>query len=293
VNVRCLLAAVIALAVGVTALTPSAPAADQKAKRLLLVTDSGGFIHDSVGVAEDVLKDIGPKNGFTVTAWRFTREPDEKVLSKYSEEFRKRTGMTVGKENCGRVNKDTLKNFDVVLFFTTGKPLTKDELADLEGWVKAGGAFAGTHCATDTLYDTTYGALVGGYFDGHPWHQKIKVVVEDPKHAAAAGFKTGDEITDEIYQFRAVPYSRERLHVILSVDNASIDTSKGKRKDNDYAISWCQDYGKGKSFYTSLGHRREVWKDPRFQQHLMGGLKWAVGLAPGDATPSGKKTTTP
>jgi type 1 glutamine amidotransferase len=280
------LAAVAALA------SPSGvPAADpaSKNKRLLLVTDSGGFIHDSVGLAEDILKEIGPKNGFDVTCWRFTREPDPKVLAKYSEEFRKRTGKTVEPENCGRVNKDTLKNFDVVLFFTTGNPLTKQELADLEEWVKAGGAFTGTHCATDTLYGTTYGALVGGYFDGHPWHQKIKVKVEDAHHPAAAGFTSGAEITDEIYQFKDNPYSREKLHIILSVDNSSIDVGKGKRKDMDYAISWCQNYGKGKSFYTSLGHRKEVWKDERFQKHLLGGLKWAVGEAKGDATPSGKK----
>jgi len=292
-KVRSLFAAAVLAAgfaaVGTTA--APAPAADQKTKRLLLVTDSGGFIHDSVGVAEEVLKAIGPKNGFEVTAWRFTREPNPTVLAKYSDEFRKRTGLTVGKENCGRVNKDTLKNFDVVLFFTTGNPLTKTELADLEDWVKAGGAFTGTHCATDTLYNTTYGGLVGGYFDGHPWHQKIKVKVEDPKHAAAAGFKSGDEITDEIYQFKNTPYSREKLHVILSVDNSSIDVSKGKRKDMDYAISWCQQYGKGRSFYTSLGHRKEVWKDPRFQAHLLGGLKWATGQAPGDATPSAGKTS--
>jgi type 1 glutamine amidotransferase len=284
-------AAVVAAGFAAVGTTAPAPAADQKTKRLLLVTDSGGFIHDSVGVAEEVLKAIGPKNGFEVTAWRFTREPNPTVLAKYSEEFRKRTGMTVEKENCGRVNKDTLKNFDVVLFFTTGNPLTKTELAELEEWVKAGGAFTGTHCATDTLYNTTYGGLVGGYFDGHPWHQKIKVKVEDPKHAAAAGFKTGDDITDEIYQFKDTPYSREKLHVILSVDNSSIDVSKGKRKDMDYAISWCQQYGKGRSFYTSLGHRKEVWKDPRFQAHLIGGLKWATGQAPGDATPSAGKTS--
>lgn len=257
-------------------------------KRLLLVTDSGGFIHDSVGVAEQVLKELGPKNGFDVTCWRFTREPDPKVLAKYSDEFRKRTGLTVEKENCGRVNKETLKNFDEVLFFTTGNPLTKDELADLQAWVKEGGAFAGTHCATDTLYNTTYGGLVGGYFDGHPWHQKIKVKVEDVKHPAAAGFTSGDEITDEIYQFRDAPYSRQKLHIILSVDNSSIDVNKGKRKDKDYAISWCQEYGKGKVFYTSLGHRKEVWKDERFQKHIFGGLKWAAGELPGDASPSGK-----
>jgi type 1 glutamine amidotransferase len=283
-----LLALAAVAALGTAAAAPAAEPAT-KAKRLLLVTDSGGFIHDSVGLAEDILKELGPGNGFEVTCWRFTREPDPKVLAKYSEEFRKRTGKTVEPENCGRVNKDTLKNFDIVLFFTTGNPLNKQELADLEEWVKAGGAFTGTHCATDTLYRTTYGDLVGGYFDGHPWHQKIKVKVEDPNHAAAAGFTTGAEITDEIYQFKDNPYSRAKLHIILSVDNSSIDVSKGKRKDKDYAISWCQNYGKGRSFYTSLGHRKEVWKDERFQKHLLGGLKWAAGEAKGDATPSGKK----
>lgn len=266
-------------------------AADIKNKRLLLVTDSGGFVHDSVGLAEEILKDIGPKNGIDVTCYRYTRDPEAAGFKKYADDFRARTGLTVEKENCGRVNKETLKKFDIVLFFTTGNPLTKEELADLQDWVKAGGAFAGTHCATDTLYNTTYGELVGGYFVNHPWHQKIKVKVEDPKHAAAAGFETGSETTDEIYQFRDVPYSRSKLHIIMSVDNTSIDTEKKDvvRKDKDFAIAWCQEYGKGRTFYTSLGHRKEVWKDERFQKHLLGGLKWTVHLAEGSAEPSAKK----
>ncbi len=264
-------------------------------KKLLLVTDSGGFVHDSVGLSEQILKDIGPKNGFDVTCYRYTRDPESKDFAKYAETFRKTTGVAVEKENCGRVNKDTLKNFDCVLFFTTGNPLTNDEVADLVAWVKAGGAVAGVHCGSDTLYpnkdrpnNALYGDLIGAYFDGHPWHQKIKVKVEDADHAAGKGFKTGDEITDEIYQFRAEPYSREKLHVILSVDNSSIDVSKGKRVDKDYAISWCQEAEKGRTFYTSLGHRKEVWKDPRYQEHLVGGLKWAMKEAKGDAVPSVK-----
>ena len=274
-------------------------------KRVLLVTHSGGFIHDSVGVAEEVLKAIGPKHGFEVTCYRFTGDPDAKVkakrnvdgksvevettaLQKYSDDFRARTGLPVGRENCGRINAETLKKFDLVLFFTTGNPVTKDELKDLIDWVHQGGAFAGTHCATDTLYNTPYGELVGAFFDGHPWHQKIRLHVEDPKHPAAKGFKEGDEITDEMYQFKGTPYSRERLHIILSIDNRSIDVSKGKRADKDYAVSWCQQVDKGRSFYTSLGHRKEVWKDPRFQEHLIGGLKWALKQAEGTATPSAK-----
>ena len=279
-------------------------------KRVLLVTHSGGFIHDSVGVAEEVLKEIGPRHGLAVTCYRFTGDPEkpikfrpakgapeieQKWLEKYSDDFRKRTGMTVESANIGRINANTLKQFDLVLFFTTGSqrnqqsPLNETELADLLAWVKAGGAFAGTHCATDTLYDSPYGDLIGGYFAGHPWHQKIRLKVESPNHPAAAGFDNGAEITDEIYQFNPNgPYSREKLHIILSVDNQSIDVSKGKRPDQDYAIAWCHQYGKGKVFYTSLGHRKEVWNDPRFQSHLIGGLKWALGQVPGDATPSAK-----
>jgi len=263
-------------------------------KRLLLVTDSGGFIHDSVGLAEKNLKELGPNYGFDVECFRFTRDPENtKVFDEYAERFRKVTGVTVEKENCGRVNAETLKKFDVVLFFTTGNPLDEHEVKDLVSWVKAGGAVAGTHCGSDTLYpdknrpwQAGYGDLIGAYFDGHPWHQKIKVKVEDPKHAAGMSFKEGDEITDEIYQFRAEPYSRGKLHIILSVDNSSIDVSKGKRQDNDYAISWCQEIEKGRTFYTSLGHRKEVWDDKRFQDHLFGGLKWCVKRAEGSATPS-------
>jgi type 1 glutamine amidotransferase len=280
------------LSISVMAIATAALGAD-KPKRLLLVTHSAGFVHDSVAIAEHVLKEIGPKYGFEVTCYRFTGDPNAKagnatVLEKYSQSFRRATGEMVTMEQCGRVNAETLKNFDAVLFFTTGNPLTRDELKDLEKWVADGGAFAGTHCATDTLYRTTYGALVGAYFAGHPWHQKVKLHLDDPKHPAAAGFKEGDTITDEIYQFADAPYSREKLHIIVSIDNSSIDVNRGRRKDKDYAVSWCQEIGKGKSFYTSLGHRREVWKDPRFQKHLLGGVRWAVGLENGDATPTAK-----
>jgi type 1 glutamine amidotransferase len=289
-----------ALLVG-TATAPAAGDKDKpkKAKRLLLVTHSGGFVHPSVVVAEKVLKEIGPKNGFDVTCYRFTGDPnagDGKVLEKYSDKFRKATGEGVTIEQCGRVNKDTLKNFDLVLFFTTGSkrdkpplpPLTDKELKDLITWVKNGGAFAGTHCATDTLYGTPYGDLVGAFFINHPWTQKIKLKCEDPKHPAAKGLKDGSEIDDEMYQFGTSPYSRDKLHIIFSIDNSSIDVAKGQRSDKDYAVSWCQKIGKGRSFYTSLGHRKRVWKDPRYQEHLLGGLKWAVGLAKGDATPTAK-----
>jgi type 1 glutamine amidotransferase len=310
--VRCSLS--LALVAGLAA---AVGAADAKPKRLLLVTHSGGFMHDSIGVAEQILKEIGPKNGFEVTCWRFTGDPNAKVkikervngqdmekevniLEAYSDRYRRTTGERgkpgepVTKEQCGRINASTLKNFDVVLFFTTGKkgdqfgpPMTDEEEKDLSDWVKAGGAFAGTHCATDTLYTTPYGELIGGLFQTHPAQQKVRLKVEDPKHPAAKSFTDGTEYYDEWYIFRDAPYSRDRLHVILSMYPDSFKPNQA-RKDNDYAICWCREAGKGKVFYTSMGHRRETWRDPRFQESLIGGLKWALGLVPGDATPSSK-----
>ncbi len=275
------------LAAAVLALAPAHTAAP---KRLLLVTHSMGFIHDSVGVAEDVLKEVGPKHGLAVTCWRYTGDPADPKLTKYREEFRKRTGKPVEPENCGRLTADTLKEFDAVHFFTTGDPLTGDELAAFKAWVSAGGAFTGTHCATDTLYgQQDYGDLIGGYFSGHPSGlQTVQVQVDDPKHPAAAPFAGGGEYEDEMYvfglkgrPFKAQPYSRDKVNVILSVAKGSLEPSMAKSKmeprpDGDHAIAWCKDEGKGRVFYTSFGHQKKVWQDDKFQQHLLAGIKWAM-----------------
>ncbi len=287
--------------------------------RVLLVTHAGGYIHQSLLTAEQVLKKIGPKHGLQFTCYRFSGDPDAKTrikrgnsavettaLEDYSARFRARNGEPVTRKHCGRVNKETLQRFDAVVFFTTSTwspdrgshPLTDKELEDLILWVKAGGSFVGVHCASDTLHNTPYGELVGAFFAGHPWVKKVKVRVEDPEHPAGKAFSDGDEILHEVYQFgdkpnypaqvpiKRQPYSRDRLHIIMSVNNRSIDVKKGNREDGDYPISWCQRFGKGRSFYTALGHHKEIWKDPRFQEHLLGGLKWSLRELPGEATSS-------
>ncbi|MFO0938769.1 MAG: ThuA domain-containing protein [Gemmataceae bacterium] len=280
----------------------AARAADPK--RVLLVTHSGGFVHNSVTEAEKVLTEIGPKNGFVVTTYRYTGPTTGPAFEKYKKSFKASTKEDVDLKHCGHVNKETLKNFDCVLFFTTGSgpqtskkdigPLTLEELTDLKDWVKAGGAFCGTHCASDTLYETPYGELIGGYFKTHPpGFQGIVLHVDDPKHPAAVGFTEGMKYLDEIYVFQDSPYSRDKVNVILSVKkgqfeevldgikqkNKNFNPEGVKRKDGDYAISWSKEYGKGKVFYTSLGHRKEVWNDEKFQSHLIAGMKYAMGEA--------------
>lgn len=180
-------------------------------------------------------------------------------------------------QDCGAITADNLARYDAVVFYTTGDlPIPDQGRRALIDYVKGGGGFVGIHSATDTLYDfAPYGEMIGGYFDGHPWHEKVTVNVEAPLHPATAHLGESFTITDEIYQFRN--FSRDGLKVLLSLDNESVDVSKGKRADEDYAVAWAKPFGAGRVFYTSLGHREEVWRDPRFLKHLMGGLTWATG----------------
>ena len=212
-----------------TLLVGNAFAADSP-KRVLLVTHAGGFMHDSLLASERLLKLLGPDHGLQVSCFRFTADPDARIkvkrkqgdqevelettaLEDYSFRFQKAMGEPVTRRDCGRVNAETLKQFDAVLFFTTSTwskergshPLTESELKDLLAWVRHGGGFVATHCGSDTLHNTAYGDLVGATFGGHPWVQKVRLRAEDPQHPAAQGLTDGSEIFDEIYQFGATP----------------------------------------------------------------------------------------
>lgn len=174
-----------------------------------------------------------------------------------------------------------LHEVDAVFFYTTGDlPLSAEGREALQAYVQGGGGFVGAHCATDTFMDWTwYGEMVGGFFDGHPWNANSTVTlrVEDPAHSTCRHLDDRWEITDEIYQFRD-PYSRKKQHVLLSLDPERTDmTVPGqKRTDGDYAVAWTKRQGQGKVFYTSLGHRADVWTDEDFRQHLVEGFLWAA-----------------
>ncbi len=229
-------------------------------KRVLVYTVSAGYEHEvahretpnELSLVERALVDLGRRSG------RF-----EAVPSRDANDF----------------TAEKLAQFDLVFFYTTGElPLSEDGRAALFDFVKQGKAFAGAHCATDTFYKVReYGEMIGGYFDGHPWHEKVSVKVEDAAHPATKHLGAAFDITDEIYQFKA-PYDRTKLHVLLSLDAEKTDLGREgvKRTDRDFAIAWCKEYGKGRVFYTALGHRAEVWADERFMKHIEGGFLWAM-----------------
>lgn len=266
---------VLAVLFAVLAVPSTAPA--REPAKVLYVTTAAGFPHSSRGLSKYVIEDIGKRSGVYDTV--------------YDRDTRKENKADA--DAIKHITPEGLLQFDAVFFYTTGGkdqfPLSEENRNALIEFVRSGKGFVGFHSATDTYADwPPYREMIGGSFAGHPWHEAVKIDVEDPSHPAAAHLGDSWTITDEIYQFK--DYSRDSLHVVLSMSESS-EKGKGNRADKDYPIAWCREFGKGKVFYTSLGHREDVWTDPTFREHALGGIRWALGLAPGDATPGLKKPT--
>jgi type 1 glutamine amidotransferase len=221
-------------------------------RKVLYLTHSAGFKHAVLPVSEQVFKELGERSG----AYEATVTQD-----------------------CSVISKEGLKPFDAVVFYTTGElPISDEQKKAFIDFIKSGKGFVGIHSATDTFYKwPEYGEMIGGYFDQHPWHQEVAIKVEDTKHPATKHLGASFKITDEIYQHKN--FSRANVQVLMSLDVTSVDLNAKNvhRTDKDFAIAWCRKYGKGRVFYTALGHRPEVWQDERFQNHLLGGLRWAWG----------------
>ncbi len=188
--------------------------------------------------------------------------------------------------DCTKWSADYLGRYDAIVSFGSGElPLSEENKKALLEFVRGGKGFVAIHSAAYMCPKSKwpgYAEMLGAVFVNHPWHQKVRVIVEDRKHPATAHLGETFEIHDEIYQFGS--WSRQKTHVLLSLDNSSVDVKnkRVRRKDLDFALAWCHTYGKGRVFYTALGHDRNVWDDPRFRKHVLGGILWALGEADAD-----------
>lgn len=220
-------------------------------RNLLMITHSAGFKHDYLPVAKEVVEKIGSESGmFNVTAT----------------------------DECSLLNSEDLKKFDAILFATTGElPITSEQKMAFINAIKGGKGFIGVHNAADTFYKfPEYGQMLGGYFQAHPWTGEVMVIVEDIEHPATRHLPRKFMVKEEVYTFK--DWSREKTHVLISLDPRSVDLSKGTRPDNDYALCWCHNYGEGRVFYTAFGHFKEIWHEGWFKMHLLNGILWAMKL---------------
>lgn len=219
--------------------TPTTPTSSGPPVRVLMLTATAGFRHDTIATARDVMNTLG----FAVTAT----------------------------EDLGRFTTAGLSDIDVIMFaLTSGElPFTPAQRSALIDAVNGGKGFVGIHSATDTLYEfPDYGRLVGAYFKEHPWTQQARVIPEDPSHPATGLIRDPFTLEEEFYTFRENP--RGRVQVLLRLDPASVNTT------GDYPLAWAQSFGSGRSYYNALGHFPATWRDARFQGQLVAAIRWTA-----------------
>jgi len=288
--------------------TPAAP------RHVLVVTVTSGFRHSSIETAEQIIAKIGEKDGlFTVDYARVTppkglrqptapkaagdvqqdkvaREKYDADLARYNDAMQAYTDQRK-KALAEKMNAAALKNYDAIIFAnTTGDLPLPDNQAFID-WVKAGHGFVGMHSAADTFDQTRsspgyppYVQMLGGEFQTHGSQEVVDCLNVDPQHPATKHFGPSFNIggkKEEIYLMKS--YAQNAVHELLVLDKHPNTKAPGH-----YPISWCREFGAGKVFYTSLGHNEYVWEMPEYQQHILGGIRWAMGLEPGDATPQAK-----
>jgi uncharacterized protein len=261
-------------------------------KKLLFLTHAALYKHSSLAPAEAAVTEYGKAGGFDVT-----------TLEGYKQDS--------AKLDMSFLTPEYLAQFDGLMLMTNGNlPLTDAQKRAIVDYVRNGKALIGVHCASLTLYDDPeFGEVLGGYYRRSiiPTTivgRKMGVLkVEDPSHPATTMMNGSWTVAEEFYQFGTavwdasrpteqisqvgrlhipMAFSRDRVHVLLSLDTEKTDLSDlGPEitKGGDYPQAWSRTFGKGRSFYTSLGHRDDIWStDPIFRAHVTGGIRWALGI---------------
>lgn len=318
---------------------PQSHAADAAAKRVLVVTVTTGFRHSSIPTAERVLQKIAAESkAFMVVG--LVQQPEtvvprkpnaprplaadadenakkrfeadkkryDEAMAKWTPEVEAQAKAAQQKFNdeaaasLARLAPATLDadKIDGVIFANTTGDLP---LPDKEGfikWVENGHSLMAMHSASDTLHGfRPYIELLGGEFETHGGQAAVDLTALDPAHPAAAGLPSPWPIAkEEMYHIKT--YDRSRVHDVFASPVVPMDGKAEQGQPKHFPVSWVRTQGKGRVFYTSLGHREDVWDDDanmpnrlnppevaqRYQKHILGGIRWALGLAEGSSSPS-------
>jgi glucose/arabinose dehydrogenase/cytochrome c551/c552 len=213
--------------------------------KVLVYTKTAGFPHASIPAGSAAITKLGNANGFAVDVTA----------------------------DSSKIAESNLKNYAAVVFLsTTGNLLNPYHQVELERYIQAGGGFVGIHAAADAGYDWKwYGRLVGAYFDNHPRPQQATINVVDKTHPSTTMLPEKWSRQDEWYNYKGI---NPNIKVLLNLDEKSYT---GGRNGDKHPIAWYHDYDGGRSFYTGLAHFDAAFSEDLFLQHLLGGIKYAIG----------------
>lgn len=264
----------------------AAPLCPQPRKRRILAIGDVHrkiYQHDAVSHALATIERLGYESGLFDTYIR----TDVQLVTKHPIQFAENNAVPDANNNS--VNYKTLNDFDAIVFYGIGElELSDQQKADLLSFIHDDGkGFVGVHTAITAFYTwPAYGAMIGGYFDDHPWTVfNAPVIVEDPDFPAMKAFPKAFTARDEIYQVK--DFSRDRVRVLARLEAGKLDLNNPRvhRKDEDFPVAWARKYGKGRVFYSTFGHTLESWDDRRMQTMWLEAIKWAMGLTNADVTP--------
>lgn len=215
---------------------------------VLVFTKTKGWKHTSIPAGKTALQNLGRGNGFAVDTT----------------------------SDASTFNDKELRKYDAVIFLnTTGNVLDAEQQAAFERYIQAGGGFVGIHSAADTEYDWPwYTKLVGGQFASHPLKpgtRKASIEIVDTTHAATKTLPSRWERSDEWYNYQSV-YAG--VKVLAKLDE---NTYEGGTHGSNHPIAWCHEFDGGRAFYTGSGHEPSSFDEPLFLEHLLGGIRYAMG----------------
>jgi type 1 glutamine amidotransferase len=223
-------------------------------RRLLVVTHTEGFRHSSIPVAEATIAELGRRSGlFTTTLCR--------------------TAADVAR----MLTRSALADVDAVVFANTTGSLGVPDLAALLNWVQDGHGFAGMHSASDTYHDApAYLDMLGNEFLTHGDQATVDAIVENTSHPASSPLGPRFRVFDEIYKF--TKSNRGSVTMLLSLDRHPADGLPEAGQQGDLPLAWVKSHGRGRVFYTALGHREDVWQNRLYQEHILGGIRWILQM---------------
>ena len=214
---------------------------DNNSYSVLVITETKGWVHDSIESGLKLIQNIGNKNNFNV----------------------------YHSDNSSVITYKNLKEIKTIIFLnTTEEILTDVEQKVMESFIRSGKGFVGVHAAADTEYNWQwYGKLVGAYYRNHPEVMNGKILTIN--HKITNHLDSEWEIEDEWYNFDYVNYD---INILLNLDE---DSYIGGEHPDYHPITWYHEYDGGRSFYTGLGHTKEVYEDERFIKLLEKGILYA------------------